>query len=165
MKYLLSILLALSLQSTAFAHDHNLATFSIYQKGGVWLLKIDFTTSTMLESLDLEGKLSDYSDKEIKESMIRYFKKNIDIKIDNWIDVVLDKGGIKYGSHSSEVIFLLKGFKEGWTSLNVEIKAFKENKKQSNLIRVIDSTGTYKAFLNSKNYFKKGFEKVTVESN
>lgn len=119
----------------------------------------------MLESLDLEGNLNDYSDKEIKEAMIQYFKKNIDIKIDNWIDVVLDKGGIKYGSHSSEVIFLLKGFKEGWSSLNVEIKAFKENKKQSNLIRVIDSTGTYKAFLNSKNYFKKGFEKVTVGSN
>jgi hypothetical protein len=78
--------------------------------------------------------------------------------------VKLDKRGIKYSSHSSEVIFILKDFNQDWATLFVDIQAFKENEKQSNLIRIQDSTGTYKAFLKSENDFKRSFEKINIES-
>lgn len=165
MKYLLGIFIAILLSNTASAHDHNLATFSIYKNSGVWLLKIDFTTSTMLESLEMNNDSTQVSNKKIKEAMVQYLKEHIFLKINDSVEVKLDKGGIKYGNHSSEVIFILKGFYEDWNTLTVDLPAFEENKKQSNLIRIQDSTGKYKAFLNSENNFGKSFEKIKIESN
>lgn len=164
MKYLISIFIALLLGNSSFAHDHNLATFSIYKNGGVWLLKIDFTTSTMLESLNKNQISAHESNKEVKEAMIHYLKEHIVIRSDESAGVKLDKGGIKYGDHSSEVIFILKEFNEDWTTLFVDIEAFEENSKQSNLIRIQDSTGKYKAFLNSENHFEKSFKRIKIEA-
>lgn len=164
MKYLLSVLVVLLVQNHSFGHDHNLATFTIYKNRGAWLLKIDFTTSTMLESIDKKYKSSKISDLEVKEAIIRYFKNKISFKINDSIPVLLDQGGIKYGSHSSEVLFILKGFKEDWDTLFCDIQAFKENENQSNIVRVHVSADRYKAFLTFENQFNTTFERIRLEA-
>ena len=160
MKALLGILLAVALGNDAAAHDHNLATFSIDEKGGVWLLKNDFTTSTMLESFHMADGPA--SSQEIKEAMVHYRKDHIAIEANAGQPVTLDQGGIKYGSHSSEVIFILKGFPWDWTSLSLDIPAFHENEKQSNRVRVEDAAGKYRAFLNAENGVETRFERVQI---
>lgn len=163
MKTVLTFLL-LILYSNSYAHDHNLATYTVYKKEGGWLLKIDFTTNSVFKSIKQEENVDRLADYEFKKKVINYFKKNISLKINGKTDVKIGKGGIKLGTHSSQIIFILENFSSDWISLFSKITCFDNNKNQTNLIRVKlgGKENTYKKFLASKNKFQTTFEQVKI---
>jgi hypothetical protein len=162
MRHLVAFTILLLFQLSSHGHDHNLSTFTIYQNAGAWLIKIDFPTSTLLSSLNEKYRSDSISEQEMKEEIIRYFKTHIELITDSTAVVQLGEGGIKYGTHSSEVVFILKGYEPNWATMACHISAFQENDEQNNLLRVNIDESTYKVFLNSKNNFSTTLDRVQI---
>jgi len=160
MKGLIIFLLALGISHSSYAHDHNLTTFTIYKRNGAWMMKIDYTTSSMSHALKNQKNLSD---KDIyNQSVINYFKDHINIVIDNDAKLDLGTGAVKYGHHSSEVIIVLKNFNPNWNILDCEITAFNSNEEQHNIIRIEMKDHVFKEFLHDENEFKTVFKQVVI---
>lgn len=158
------LIIYIFLTSSSYAHDENLATYTIYKSKGTWLLKIDFTTNTIVNSFYAEKKPFNISAKETKKAVIEYFKKNMNFKMDNMTSLEIGIGGIKLGHHSSQIIFILNNFNKNWVTLECKLNCFNYNKNQSNLLRVkLGTDKTYKKFLNSKNQFQTIFEQVDIQ--
>lgn len=156
MKYLFLIIL-MSLGMNSYAHDHNLATFTIENLEGRWVLKIDFTTTAIYSALNekYDGNLEDLTEKEFKEMVVKYFQETIHLSMDNKMAVEIGGGGIKLGSHSSQLVFLLPNFSDDWNLLKCNITCFEDNDKQTNLIRIKKVRGkTFKEFLRPENQFQ-----------
>jgi len=162
MKYLITVLAAILLQGSCYGHDHNLATFTIYEKGGTWLLKVDFTSSAMVAALDNKFQTDSVSENEVKQAMVAYLKEHVRLKINDEQSVRLGVGGIKYASHNSEAIFILQGFDPQWAKLSCHIDVFQQNEEQTNLLRVQILSETYKAFLTAENNYQTDFDRVTM---
>lgn len=159
MRPLLFLITFLTIGVNTFAHDHDLATFTIYKKLNVWLLKIDFASSEMHAHFHQQG----LSEQEEKEQIITYLKEHIHLVADDSLAVNLVQGGIKTDGHSTEVIFVLEHFSEDWKSFDCTVGCFHENSSQSNLLRINFEDESYKAFLNAENDFHKKFTRVTIE--
>lgn len=147
--------------ANGFAHDHNLATYTVFNTGGTWVIRIDFPTSAIDGSLKkvYGEELDDLTEQAYKEAIVKYFKETIHLQVDGATPVELGAGGIKVGGHASTAIFTLNAFHELWSSLRCELTCFADNPKQSNLIRIeMAKDHLYKKFLRAENQFQTTFE-------
>lgn len=156
------LLLALTSMTSGWAHDPNLASFRVYPEHGRWLMRIDLATPALTYMPGFSPRLTAATD-AFKAEIVRYLKENIRLVLDETAEVELSSGGIKFGDHATEAIFLLDGLSADWTTLEAEISCFEANEKHRNLLRVEGTTQTFKVFLDHSNDFVTTFEQVSVE--
>jgi len=98
-------------------------------------------------------KLELMTQNEFEELIVDYIKKNFTLFIDK-DEVKLDKGGIKLGSHQTDLKFVLPAILPSLESLHISIPAFKENENHQTIFthnlngsdhKILKASNTYKA--------------------
>lgn len=159
----LLIALLLFFARSSFSHDHDLTTYTIYQLEEGWVLKVDFVTSIVYNSIKSNKKTTEISDSDYKKMVVAYFRDRINLVADNQVRLRLGDCGIKLGQHSSQLIFVLENYDEKWMTLHCSITCLSDNEKQTNLLRIITGKKTFKALLSKKNSFEAIFEQVNIK--
>lgn len=142
--------------SVQFAHGHNpnVATFSVRKISKSWVLVAEFSKEKAFESLqEMHGdsvNLATYSNTEMKQDMVAYIKKHVEITVNDSVKVVLGAGGIKMEDGHVQIILQLQNLPDSLQSFEVFADAFSENSSQNNIF----VWGEFKFVLNPTNKFR-----------
>lgn len=160
-RLLTTVLCILALVQSGFSHDPNLATFTISQKKGVWVLEMSCAQEGLDRAIRKYGpEVAErgFADKAYKEAVVEYLKSTILIQADDFAEVTLGKGGIKLGSHQSNVKFELVGMPEHPKRLKISIVSMSENPDHLSIVKVLLPTGLKRLLLDKNNHFEVAFE-------
>lgn len=121
--------LALCMSISLKAHNPLSATYYVEVKDGVQVLNIylaqtgvDYALLKQYSKSEIESmSLADY-----KQSIVDYIKSNFELQADGR-KVQLGQGGIKLGSHQTDLKFILSGIDSTTQQLEIRIPAFREN--------------------------------------
>lgn len=115
-------------------------------------LSQDAVNKVLLESHTLD-ELDRMDQKDFKELIVNYIKSNFEVHLDN-VDVTLAKGGIKLGSHQTDLKFVLPPYGQDIVEIEVYIPAFKENGKHQTIFSYNIYGKTNKVILSELNNYK-----------
>ncbi len=139
------------------AHNPLSAIYRFEPQNDNGILKIYLTQVAVDKALkDIHGAnfISTLSEKQFKELIVSYVKDNFKLNV-NDTKIELEKGGIRYGNHETDLTFITSKIPERINTINVEITAFKNNEYHQTIFYFKKNDGTSeKIILNSKNDFK-----------
>lgn len=139
-----------------FSHNSLSAIYSIEGISNGNVLNINLTQSAVNKALrDIYGVefLEKTGEKKLKELIVNYIKENFNLKINN-STVELTKGGIRYGSHQTDLTFITSKIPKKINTIELEITAFKNNEGHHNMFFYNRDGLSEKVILSSKNNFK-----------
>ena len=88
---------------------------------------------------------------------VEYIKKKVTLLVDGNI-VLFDSGGIKLGSHQTNIKFLLPDFPKEFKTVELNFPLFEENKEQNTVVKFELEKKTIRKILNHHNEFNLLFE-------
>lgn len=129
MKQILIILTIALTPILAYAHNPLSATYYLEASKGVSVLNIYLAQAGLNQALiQIHGKenidkmhIDDY-----KQEVVTYVKNNFQLSIDG-DSMVVGKGGVKLGSHQTDLKFIMPEVASNAENLEVTIPAFSEN--------------------------------------
>lgn len=119
----------------SFAHNPLSAKFELIAGEDASLLNINLSQGGLSKTLnDTYGKeeIEKLSSKEYKELIIKYIKDNFILKIEGQT-LGIEAGGIKFGSHQTDLKFLMPSISKTANEMEIEIRAFSENENHQNI--------------------------------
>ncbi|MDO6596710.1 hypothetical protein Q4512_07270 [Oceanihabitans sp. 2_MG-2023] len=155
-KYRIFIFVFFATLHSVFAHNPLSAMYYLEVNEGVSVLNISLSQSGLNEALKKHYSnidLETLSSIEYKQLAIKYLKENFNLNINNKSVALLD-GGIKLGNHQTDVKFILSQLPKNFESLDVEIKAFVQNKHHQTVFSLVLNENTSKVILNEINNYK-----------
>jgi hypothetical protein len=147
------------------AHNPLSAVYRLESQNDGGVLKIYLTQAAVNKTLkDIHGVdfINTLGEKDFKELIVSYIKDNIGIVI-NGSAIELEKGGIRYGNHETDLTFITSALPETINNIDLKITSFKDNEYHQTIFYLRKNDGTSeKIVLNSKNDFeaKINFEKT-----
>lgn len=93
------------------------------------------------------------SQKKFKELIVDYIKSNFNLTIDEQ-PIILNKGGIKLGTHQTDLKFVLPPLPNDFTIFHIKIPAFKENGNHQTIFSYKMSGKKDKVILDKKNNYE-----------
>jgi hypothetical protein len=155
-KILLGLLLLIS-PLFLLAHNPLSAMYRLEPKNDGGVLHVFLTQAAVNKALvAIHGTdfMNTVSEKEFKELIVSYIKENFKLAINN-VDIQLKKGGIRYGSHETDLTFITSEIPTVINNVALEITSFKNNEYHQTIFYLRKNDGTNeKIILNSKNNFK-----------
>ncbi|WP_158977533.1 hypothetical protein [Cellulophaga sp. L1A9] len=155
-KILLGLLLLIS-PLFLLAHNPLSAMYRLETKNDGGVLHVFLTQAAVNKALvAIHGTdvMNTVSEKEFKELIVSYIKENFKLAINN-VDIQLKKGGIRYGSHETDLTFITSEIPTVINNVALEITSFKNNEYHQTIFYLRKNDGTNeKIILNSKNNFK-----------
>ncbi|MEO9503572.1 MULTISPECIES: hypothetical protein [Nonlabens] len=106
-----------------------------------------------------KAELEEMNQKNFEELIVKYIKSHFKVILDD-VAVELKKGGIKLGSHQTDLKFVLPPYAQDIDEIVVDIPAFKENGKHQTIFSYNINGKTNKVILSELNNYK-----VTIELN
>ncbi|XMO88272.1 hypothetical protein AAFN75_08245 [Algibacter sp. AS12] len=100
-----------------------------------------------------EAYFENIDEKAWKELIVSYIKENFNLNVDG-IEIALTKGGIRLGSHQTDLKFVLPPFSQAPKHFFIEIPAFKENGKHQTIFAYNINGKADKVILSEQNNFK-----------
>lgn len=146
--------LVVSLQ-TIKAHNPLSAMYYLEVKEDINILNISLSQTGLNEALKKHYKNVDFnklSGIEYKKLSVKYIKDNFYLKINN-NEVTLQDGGIKLGSHQTDLKFVLRELPKTFKILTVKINAFIENKNHQSIFSLRLNGKTSKIILSQNNNY------------
>lgn len=89
---------------------------------------------------------------EYKKLVVQYLKEHISIMAEDTL-LNIGEGGIKLGSHQTDLKFLIENYPSEVSSLTVNIDAFKENENHHSVFWWKGKEGSAKVILSDKNKY------------
>lgn len=139
------------------AHNPLSALYYLEVKKDFSIITINLSQNGLHEALrkhysdmDLEG----LSDVDYKQLAVKYVKENFELKI-NKNDIQLLEGGVKLGSHQSDMKFITTTLPKRFKHLDVNIKAFSENEHHQTVFSLLLNGHTSKVVLNESNNYER----------
>jgi hypothetical protein len=144
--------------SPLFLLGHNplSAKYQVVAGEGATLLSISLSQTGLdlaLSKAYSQEMLDTLEQKEYKELVIDYVKNNFDFSVNNE-SVILKKGGIKLGSHQTDLKFVLPPFPKEIEEFSIDIPAFKDNKYHQTIFSYNLFGMADKVILSNKNDYK-----------
>ncbi|MBU2996081.1 hypothetical protein KO500_06535 [Cellulophaga baltica] len=139
------------------AHNPLSAVYRLDPQNDGGILKIYLTQAGVNKALkDIHGVdyIKTLSEKEFKELIVNYIKENISITI-NDDKIRLEKGGIRYGDHETDLTFITSTLPEIIKNIDLKITSFKDNEYHQTVFYLRKKDGSSEKFiLNSDNNFE-----------
>ncbi|MBI1288361.1 MAG: hypothetical protein GC178_12385 [Flavobacteriales bacterium] len=160
-RFITTVLCVIVLVQSGFSHDPNLATFTISQKKGVWILEMSCAQEGLdraMRKFKPEVAKLGFSDRSYKEAVVEYLKSTIFIQADDFAEVTLGQGAIKLGAHQSNVKFELSGMPDSPKRLKLRLASMSENPEHVSLVKVFLPTELKRFLLDKNNHFEVAFE-------
>ncbi|HCX22174.1 MAG: hypothetical protein CMB80_03875 [Flammeovirgaceae bacterium] len=119
------------------AHNPAIASFNIRQLEHVWIIEGSFAQSGLHAAVEKvhPGIVAENSN-SYKQAIAEYVKSHIEITRADGSNWALGEGGVRLGSHQTDVKFVLAKTSEFPEELTVSISCLAENKHQQNLLRI-----------------------------
>lgn len=134
-KIMISGLILVISPSYALGHNPLSARYHLEAGEQASLLTVnlsqDGVNQALLQTHD-QQELEDLDQKQFEELIVDYVKRNFNLSVNNH-EITLQKGGIKLGSHQTDLKFVLPAFTEQIEHLDVDIPAFNENKNHQTI--------------------------------
>lgn len=154
-KIIIIVAIALSTLS-AMAHNPLTAKFELSTSSQDFALLNIYLSQTGLHQalikfytdIDFET----ISEKSYKELTVDYIKAHTQIKADD-VKLIINEGGIKLGSHQTDLKFLIKNYPSSVDEISVTIDAFKQNENHHTVFWWKDSNRKRKVILSENNAF------------
>ncbi|AWV97526.1 hypothetical protein [Arcticibacterium luteifluviistationis] len=135
MKYfIIGLILSIS-PLFSFGHNSLSAKYQLEAGENASLLTISLSQDGMNQVLIKEHgrqKLENLDKKELEELIVNYIKKHFELTIDKKV-MDLKDGGIKLGSHQTDLKFILPPISKNAENLEINISAFKENENHQTI--------------------------------
>lgn len=151
----------LLLQTFCFGHNPLSARYYLESNNKVSLLTINLSqdgVNSALYKIHGKEKLSVLSRAELEKLIVDYIKSNFNLEIDGK-EIVLNEGGIKFGSHQTDLKFVLPPISPAFDKMEIGISAFKENVDHQTIFTYDIQGLKDRAILKSKNNYKASFVK------
>ncbi len=151
--------------NSAIAHNPNSASVTIRPLKGIWVVEYSFAqvgVNYVLNDIYTEDAIAKMTPDAYKELFVAYIKKHTKITIDGK-DIPLTSGGIKLGSHQTDMKFLSADFPKEYQKVRVEISALKENKEQHTSLRFMEGEKYIRKVLSHKKGFVMDFENSPIQ--
>ncbi|MEM9824235.1 MAG: DUF6702 family protein [Bacteroidota bacterium] len=140
----------------SFAHNPLSARYHFEVGAEVSLLTISLSQDGVHQAL-IKGygreRLEVSTEKEYKELLVAYVKKNFQLQIDQ-TKMVLKQGGLKLGSHQTDLKFVLPPIARKITQMEVTITAFQENEHHQTIFTYPIDGKTKYVVLNASNDYQ-----------
>ena len=140
---------------SVLAHDPNIATFELYQRGDTWILTTSFVLERARESLATvypPQPGEEISSLELERRVVEYLRSSVDIWADG-VGVPLGTGGIRPGEHQTNVRFILDVMPASPRQLKMNVRSFDDNPEQMQLVIVRWNGKRIQKFLSAENDF------------
>jgi hypothetical protein len=98
-------------------------------------------------------ELDKLSRKEFEELIVQYIKDNFDLIVDSE-KIELKEGGIKLGSHQTDLKFVLPPISQEIDEFGISISAFKENNNHQTIFTHNFNVGNGRIILSSRNDYQ-----------
>ncbi len=109
-------------------------------------------------------RFSEMNRKEFEELLVDYIKKNFNLSIDGK-EIKLSQGGIKLGSHQTDLKFVLPPLPQKIGKIEVDIPAFKENKNHQTIFSYKTKGVTNHVILSSSNDYQSTINLQAADTN
>lgn len=140
----------------SFAHNPLSARYYIETTPSGSVLTINLSQSginhLMTKKFD-EDFFENVDEKAWKELIVNYIKEKFTLKVDGE-KVVLGKGGIRLGSHQTDLKFVLPFISTESKDISIDIPAFKENGEHQTIFAYNINGKTDKVILSEQNNYK-----------
>lgn len=149
-----------------WAHNPLSARYELIAGEQTSLLTISLSQDALNSALTKKYTL-DYlntiDQKTFQELIVSYLKTNFDVKIDGVL-VTLEKGGVKLGSHQTDLKFVLPAFSKDVNKVYVHIPAFKENGKHQTIFHLNVYGNRKKIILSEDNAYRASMEMAASDA-
>ncbi len=144
------------------ANAHNPETASVYVKpiNGIWVMQLSFSQTGVHNALTKSYTDIDWntiSTNEYKTKFISYLKEHLDLDVDGQ-HIAITSGGIKLGSHQTDVKLLLPDFPNEFKSVTANFDILNENSNQNTVVSFQNGEKSVRKILNNKNGFLISFD-------
>ncbi len=138
------------------AHNPLSALYYLEVKEHMSVLTINLSQDGLHKALKKQYPQKDLEamfDKEYKKLAVNYIKENFELSI-NGRDIKLLEGGIKLGSHQTDLKFVISTLPNEFDTMDVSIKAFSENGQHQTIFSLFLNGTTSKVILNQNNAYE-----------
>ncbi|MDA8693249.1 hypothetical protein N9L92_04235 [Saprospiraceae bacterium] len=149
------------IQAFCFGHNPLSARYHLESNDKVSLLTINLSqdgVNSALYKVHNKEDIAALSRAEFEELIVDYIKSNFSLNIDGEV-IRLNEGGIKYGSHQTDLKFVLPPLPSAFKEMVVDISAFKENENHQTIFSYSIQGLKDRAILKSKNDYRANFVK------
>jgi hypothetical protein len=141
------------------AHNPNTSSVTLNPINDIWLVHFSISqegANYALEKYYQDKNLQKVKLETYKKWYIEYIKKHF-LLVVNDKNIPLHSGGIKLGSHQTDMKFLLPDFPKNYEKVELTLNIFETNKGQNTVVKFIDQKKTFRKVLNHKNRFYMSF--------
>jgi len=148
--------------SPFFSYSHNPLSSRYHLEAGenVSLLTInlsqDGVNQALLKQYD-RAEIEKMNQVQMEEWIVKYIKDNFELYI-NGEPIKISKGGIKYGSHQTDLRFVLPPIPRVVNAMDISIQAFKENEDHQTIFSYVFNGKKGHVILTRDNYYSKTVE-------
>ena len=162
MKLFLLIIVIVLAPASAMTHNPLTAKFELDVLKEGALLNISTSQTGLHQALIKYYPKIDFSTisvRDYKKLTVAYLKKHLFLTTGDTI-LKIGKGGIKLGSHQTDLKFLIENYPKNVENLEVKIDAFRENENHHSVFWWNKISGRSKVVLSEKNDFQSAFQGV-----
>ena len=158
MKRILLFLLGMGLMVLSVsAHNAKISTLTLRDTGAGWIVEMSFAQASidaaMLRQFG-EEKVLAFEREAYRDEVIAYVRSRFHLTVDG-MKIPLEHGGIRLGSHQTDLKFSLPQIPKHLRHINVHIPLFEEEYKHTNIFRIYRGGHQMtKFFLSSDNDFQ-----------
>lgn len=142
------------------AHNPNTTSVVFSPINGIWMAQFTISqegANNALAQFYSDKNFKNISEAAYKKMYVEYIKKKFTLLVDGNI-VLFDSGGIKLGSHQTNIKFLLPDFPKEFKTVELNFPLFEENKEQNTVVKFELEKKTIRKILNHHNEFNLLFE-------
>lgn len=150
-----ALILILLFSIAAKAHNPLIATFTISEQNGVWTMHVSMAQAGVHEAMKKhypDEDLDAMDETAYKELMVAYIKETCNISVGEKT-IALGSGGIKLGSHQTDVRLVLEGLTGLVKEMKLDIHSFSDNEGHQNIVRVAQNGSEQKFILQQSNSY------------
>jgi len=140
----------------SFGHNPLAAKYNLEAGAQASLLTINLSQNGVNQALlkkYSKEKLEEMSQQEWKELIVDYIKNNFSLSFDKK-EIQLKKGGIKLGSHQTDLKFVLPPVSKNIETIDIHIPAFQENEHHQTIFYYNLNGNADHAILSSLNNYQ-----------
>lgn len=146
--------------ASAKAHNPNTSSVVVSPINGVWVIQYTISqegANIALNEFYKDVDLQNITQTEYKKLYIKYIKEHTSLVVNN-TKISLASGGIKLGSHQTDMKFLLPNFPKDFSDIQLKLNIFKENKGQHTVVKFTENDKSFRKVLNHDNNFSVAFK-------
>ncbi len=158
MSRLFTVVFAGAMVFQAIAHNSKIATYTLrHVPEAGWYIEMNFAAAGVQQAMISEygeAEVMAMTKEEFRDAFVEYARANFQLVADDGVKISLESGGVKLGSHQTDMKFVLPAMPDSPEYLEVQLTMFASSSHHTNLFRVYKDDILTKFILTEENGYK-----------